>query len=68
MGRGGYGYGGGRGGYGGARDDKPGDGLSRIAAGTLALTPRRLAGGYFEFTSTNDLASTFGHVVDQLHR
>jgi VWFA-related protein len=64
MGRGGYGgYGGGRGGHGGARppfDDKPDDGLPRIAAAT--------GGGYFELTSTNDLASTFGHVADELHR
>ena len=24
-------------------------------------------GGYFELTSTNDLAATFAHVVDELH-
>jgi VWFA-related protein len=66
-GRGGYGgrggMGGGRGGFGGGRrgpvDDKPDDGLPKIAAQT--------GGGYFELTSTNDLASTFARVADELH-
>jgi VWFA-related protein len=64
MGRGGHGgSGGGWGGYGGGRprvDDKPDDGLPKIAAAT--------GGGYFELTSTSDLASTFGRVADELHR
>ena len=73
MGRGGFGRGGGmgrggmgRGGYGGGSGgghsrgaEKPDDGLPKIAATT--------GGGYFELTSTNDLASTFARVVDQLH-
>jgi Ca-activated chloride channel homolog len=66
FGRGGFGHGGmGRGGsrgYGGGRpsaDGKPDPGLSTIAAAT--------GGGYFELTSTNDLASTFGRVADELH-
>jgi VWFA-related protein len=68
--RGGYGgRGGGRrggsggGGYGGygrqAPVDKPDDGLPKIAAVT--------GGGYFELTSTSDLASTFQRVADELH-
>ncbi|HEV3061788.1 MAG TPA: VWA domain-containing protein [Vicinamibacterales bacterium] len=69
MGRGGMGRGGfGGGGYGGGRssggrrqvDDKPDDGLPKIAAAT--------GGGYFELKSTNDLASTFARVADELHR
>jgi len=64
FGRGGMGRGGmGRGGMGGGRpqvDEKPDDGLPKIAATT--------GGGYFELTSTNDLASTFARVADQLHR
>src|SRR5262249_17882346 len=66
-GRGGFGGRGGRGGYGGGRaygsaryqDDKPDDGLPRIAAAT--------GGGYFELTSTDDLAKTFTRVADELH-
>lgn len=58
MGRGGFG---GFGGYGRSRaDDKPDDGLPKIAAVT--------GGGYFELTSTDDLASTFARVADELHR
>ena len=57
--RGGYG-GGGYGGYGRrAPVDKPDDGLPKIAAVT--------GGGYFELTSTSDLASTFQRVADELH-
>ena len=62
VGRGGRGRGGmGRGGYGGGGpiDGKPDDGLPKIAAAT--------GGGYFELTSTNDLASTFKRVADELH-
>jgi VWFA-related protein len=66
-GRGGYGgFGGGRGrggsgGYGGrpAQADKPDEGLPKIAAAT--------GGGYFELTSTDDLAATFTRVADELH-
>jgi hypothetical protein len=50
------------GGYGGGRMqamDKPDDGLPKIAAVT--------GGGYFELTSTSDLASTFAKVADELH-
>ena len=39
---------------------KPDEGLPKIAAET--------GGGYFELTSTNDLASTFARVADELHR
>ena len=64
-GRGGFGggrrgYGGG--GYGGRRPmqaDKPDEGLPKIASAT--------GGGYFELTSTDDLASTFTRVADELH-
>ena len=62
MGRGGMGRGGrgGYGGYGGGPvDEKPDAGLPKIAAAT--------GGGYFELTSTNDLASTFKRVADELH-
>ena len=71
RGRGGYGGGGwrgyggggyGGGGYGGRRPmqaDKPDDGLPKIASAT--------GGGYFELTSTDDLASTFTRVADELH-
>src|SRR5712691_8299835 len=62
MGRGGWGGRGGCGGYGGGRapvDDKPDEGLPKVAAAT--------GGGYFELTSTSDLASTFGRVADELH-
>jgi Ca-activated chloride channel family protein len=58
--RGGFG----RGGYGrGAptdRNQEPDKGLAEISAQT--------GGGYFELTSANDLAKTFGRVVDELHR
>jgi VWFA-related protein len=60
-GRGGGGFGG-RGGSGGRRfqaDSKPDEGLPKIAAAT--------GGGYFELTTTNDLASTFKRVADELH-
>jgi VWFA-related protein len=69
WGRGGFGGGfgggrGGRGGYGGyggrpLQADKPDDGLPKIAAAT--------GGGYFELTSTDDLAATFTRVADELH-
>ena len=62
FGRGGMGRGGWRGGYGGGRppaDGQAGRGLPKIAAAT--------GGGYFELTSTNDLASTFARVADELH-
>ena len=62
-GRGGFGgRGGGRGGFGGGRGfqaDKPDEGLPKIAAAT--------GGGYFELTSTADLAATFTRVTDELH-
>jgi VWFA-related protein len=61
-GRGGGGFGG-RGGYGqGQRarvDNKPDEGLPKIAAAT--------GGGYFELTGTNDMAATFKRVADELH-
>jgi VWFA-related protein len=64
FGRGGFGgggLGGSRGGYRGRpTDDKPDEGLPKIAAAT--------GGGYFELTSTNDLSSTFRRVADELHR
>jgi len=67
FGRGGFGGGGfGGGGFGGGgsrnrpTDDKPDEGLSKIAAAT--------GGGYFELTSTNDLSATFRRVADELHR
>ena len=64
MGRGGSGRGGGGGfgGYGAGRrpvNEKPDDGLPKIAAAT--------GGGYFELQSTDDLASTFARVADELH-
>ena len=67
-GRGGFGgRGGGRGGFGGGgfggargfQPDKPDEGLPKIAAAT--------GGGYFELTSTADLAATFTRVADELH-
>jgi Ca-activated chloride channel family protein len=61
--RGGFGRGGfGRGGYSGQPPsaDKPDAGLAQIAAVT--------GGGYFELTSTSDLAATFSRVADELHR
>jgi VWFA-related protein len=61
-GRGGFprgGFGGARG-YGGAgTDDHPDEGLPKIADAT--------GGGYFELTSTADLAKTFARVADELH-
>jgi VWFA-related protein len=70
FGRGGFGSGGGsgRGGFGrmgsgGGRPpagDKPDEGLAKIALVT--------GGGYFELTSTTDLAATFSRVADELHR
>ena len=61
--RGGGGGGGfGRGGPGGvprSASEKPDEGLPKIAAAT--------GGGYFELTSTNDMASTFKRVADELH-
>ena len=68
SGGGGSGFpGSGRGGFGrrgrpgalGRVADKPDEGLPKIAAAT--------GGGYFELTSTNDLASTFTRVADELH-
>ena len=63
------GGGGGHGGYGGAATaaadrrraaaTRPDEGLPKIAAAT--------GGGYFELTSTDDLASTFTRVADELH-
>jgi VWFA-related protein len=52
----------GRGGYGRGPSaaDKPDEGLARIAAVT--------GGGYFELTSTSDLAATFSRVANELHR
>jgi VWFA-related protein len=57
-GRGGFG----RGGYGGRPGgaEQPDEGLAKIAAVT--------GGGYFELTSTSDLAATFSRVADELHR
>jgi VWFA-related protein len=68
--RGGHrgGFGGGRfggrgiGGFGGGRPpvaDHPDEGLPKIAAAT--------GGGYFELTTTKDLAATFARVADELH-
>lgn len=53
--------GGGWGGRGGpiAKEEKPDEGLPKIAEAT--------GGGYFELTSTDDLASTFKRVADELH-
>jgi len=66
------GFGGGRGGYGGfgggrrggpstvsGLTDKPDPGLAKISAET--------GGGYFELTNTDDLATTFKRVADELH-
>lgn len=55
----GFGFPGGRFGRGFPVNDKPDQGLPKIAAAT--------GGGYFELTSTNDLASTFKRVADELH-
>ena len=64
FGRGGFGRGGfGRGGFGRPgrfqMDDKPDEGLPKIAAAT--------GGGYFELTSTADLKTTFERVAYELH-
>jgi Ca-activated chloride channel family protein len=68
MRRGGGGYGG-RGGYGPppgggqqqmGREQRPDEGLAKIAAES--------GGGYFELESTNDLGATFARVADELHR
>jgi Ca-activated chloride channel family protein len=59
---GGGGFGGGRYGGGGSRGgqpDRPDEGLPKIATAT--------GGGYFELTSTSDLASTFARVAEELH-
>ena len=64
FGHGGFGRGGfGRGGYPRPQPpaaDHPDEGLAKIAAVT--------GGGYFELTSTSDLATTFSLVADELHR
>jgi Ca-activated chloride channel family protein len=57
-GHGGGGFGG-FGGGGGPEIQKPDQGLPKIAGAT--------GGGYFELTRTNDLASTFARVADELH-
>jgi Ca-activated chloride channel family protein len=60
MGRPGFGgFGGGHGGSGRQAGEHPDEGLSKIAAVT--------GGGYFELTSTSDMASTFARVADELH-
>lgn len=58
-GAGGRGMGGG-GQRGGQPDNKPDPGLRKLALAS--------GGGYFELTSTRDLASTFARVADELHR
>ena len=59
-GRGGWGGGGGGRGFGRPMfNDKPDEGLPKIAEAT--------GGGYFELTSTNDLAATFTRVAEELH-
>ncbi len=61
FGRGGFGAGfGGAGAGRPAAADHPDEGLPKIAAAT--------GGGYFELTTTNDLAATFARVADELHR
>jgi Ca-activated chloride channel family protein len=55
----GFGFPGGRYGGGMPFNDRPDEGLPKIAAAT--------GGGYFELTSTHDLASTFQRVADELH-
>jgi VWFA-related protein len=57
--RGGFGRGFGGGGGRPPVADHPDEGLPKIAAAT--------GGGYFELTSTNDLAATFAKVADELH-
>jgi Ca-activated chloride channel family protein len=64
---GGSGRGGHRGGMGrgrggsmrGGAGDKPDEGLPKIATAT--------GGGYFELTSTSDMAATFSRIADELH-
>jgi len=64
-GHGGFGGGGGRCGYGhgggltGSAAEQPDAGLPKLATAT--------GGGYFELTSTADLAATFRRVADELH-
>ena len=41
------------------QDDKPDEGLPKIATAT--------GGGYFELTSTADLNATFTRIADELH-
>ncbi|HET9832410.1 MAG TPA: VWA domain-containing protein [Vicinamibacterales bacterium] len=68
FGRGGFGgrpgfggrFGGGPGGGRRPVADHPDEGLPKIATST--------GGGYFELTSTSDLAATFAKVADELHR
>ena len=43
----------------GGQPDRPDEGLPKIATAT--------GGGYFELTSTDDLASTFARVAEELH-
>jgi VWFA-related protein len=59
-GLGGFGQPGWGGWAGRSASDKPDPGLVKIAATT--------GGGYFELTSTKDLASTFARVAEELHR
>jgi VWFA-related protein len=59
-GRGGFGHGGGRPLPKAPAADHPDEGLAKIAGVT--------GGGYFELTTTNDLAATFSRVADELHR
>ena len=56
--RGGYGRGGGR--QQSGQPDGPDPGLRKIAAAS--------GGGYFELTTTRDLATVFARVADELHR
>jgi VWFA-related protein len=53
------GWGGRRGGFRRGADEKPDEGLQKIAAET--------GGGYFELKSGDELASTFKRVADELH-
>jgi Ca-activated chloride channel homolog len=61
FGGGGFGRRGGIGGFGGRPPvaDHPDEGLPKIAAAT--------GGGYFELSTTRDLAATFARVADELH-
>jgi Ca-activated chloride channel family protein len=47
-------------GYGYGSEQKPDEGLAKIAGES--------GGGYFELTGTQDLSSTFARVADELHR